>query len=164
MAWDVIDELLKQLSIPYHPSENRILDTSQDSTSQQLTSTSSFINLLELFVDDFIGMPYKISQEHLHHFFPAIIIGIHTTFPPPEVSGHQGQEPISEKHIYQGEVTWETTEDILSWLFHRENFIFQLMWEKCGKIEITKKGGKWRNSSYNASKRFLESYSTPTLV
>ena len=99
-----------------------MLDTAQSSTSHQLMDKSSLINLLEVFMDYFIGMTNNISQDHLRHFFLEILIGIHSVFPPPEVSVHQVQDPMSEKNMYQGEVTWETAKDTLVWLVYGAKF------------------------------------------
>ena len=59
--------------------------------------------------------------------------------PPPEVSGHQGQDSISEKNLDQGEGKRETTKDILGWIVGRENFTLQLMQDKCEKSILLKK-------------------------
>ena len=78
-------------------------------------------------MDDFIGVTNNNAQDRLRHFTRAMPIGIHYELPSPEVSGHQGQYPISEKNLYQGEGTWETTKEILGWLVDRANFTLQIM-------------------------------------
>ena len=57
-----------------------MLYTSQDYTSHRLTATSSFINILVLFVDDFIGMTNNSAQEHPRHFIRAMILGYITCY------------------------------------------------------------------------------------
>ena len=121
-----------------------MLDTAQDSTSHQITAAASFINLLEVFADDFIVMTSNSLQDHLLLFMRTILIGIHSMLPPPEMSGHQGQEPISEKNLDQGEGTRETKKYILDWIVDRENFTLQLMQEKCEKNRLLKKVAKMK--------------------
>ena len=128
-ARDLIKAFLQRVILLEHYFENRVTDTAQDSTSHHLTDTASFINILEVFVDEFIGMTKNSSQDHLCHFTRIIFIGIHYVFPPPEVLGHQGQDPIFENNLDQGEGTWATTKDILAWLLNGETFTLQLMRE-----------------------------------
>ena len=42
--------------------------------------------------------------------------GIHSVFPPPAVSGHVGEDPISEKKLRDGEGLWEVKKEILGWM------------------------------------------------
>ena len=107
-ARDVIEALLQEVSLTDPPFDNRMLDTLQDYTIHLLTDAAPFINILEVSVDDFIGMTNNSAQDHLRHFTRTIIIGIHSVLSPPEVYDHQGQEPISEKNLDQGEGKWET--------------------------------------------------------
>ena len=90
-------------------------------------------------------MTSNSSQDHLRHFSPTIIIGIHYVFPPPEVSGHQGKYPISKKNMDQGEGKWETTKNIMGCLVDGSNFTLQLMQEKCKeKSRLIKKVAKMK--------------------
>ena len=106
------------------------MDTAQYSTSHQITATASFINLLEVSVNDFIGMTNNSAQDHLQQFTHGMLIWIHSVFPPLEVSVHHRPDPISKKKD-QGEGTWETTKDIMGWIVDREKFTLKLMREKC---------------------------------
>ena len=58
-ARNVIEALLQEVSLPEHPFDNCMLDTSQDSTTHQLTATAFFIYIMELFVEEFIVMTNK---------------------------------------------------------------------------------------------------------
>ena len=60
--------------------------------------------------------------------------GIHTIFPPPSVSGHNGFDPISEGKLEKGEGTWSTTKEILGWVFDGKRATIQLPPPKCEKI------------------------------
>jgi len=58
---------------------------------------TQLVQALDVYMDDFIGM----SAGHLHaellHFTQAVLHGIHTVFPPPELTDDQEDEPISVK-------------------------------------------------------------------
>jgi len=58
---------------------------------------TQLVQALDVYMDDFIGM----SAGHLHaellHFTQAVLHGIHTVFPPPELTEDQEDEPISVK-------------------------------------------------------------------
>jgi hypothetical protein len=53
---------------------------------------------LEVFVDDFIGMTNNASLLHLTQLSRAMFHGIHSIFPPLSITGHDGEDPISEKN------------------------------------------------------------------
>ena len=133
-ARDVIEALLQEMSLPEHPFEGEMLDEATASTKFRFQATTTFINLVEVFVDDFIGATNDLSDENLSHFSRAMLFGVHSIFPPPEISKHQGQDPISQKKLQQGEGKWATTKEILGWLVNGANFTLQLMPEKCAKI------------------------------
>ena len=104
----------------------------------------NFVNLIEVFVEDFIASTNNTNWEQLTQFSRAMLHGIHSIFPPLEVSGHQGEDPISQKKLIQGEGLWETTKDILGWIFDRSNFTIQPTPDKCQKIaKLIKKSAKW---------------------
>ena len=68
MERDVIEALLQEISLPDHLFDNCMRDTAQYSTSHQLTAAESYINLLEVLVDDFIVIRNNSSQDHLRQF------------------------------------------------------------------------------------------------
>lgn len=92
------------------------------------------VNLLEVFVDDFCCMTNNLSASHLEHFSKALICGVHSVFPPPEISNHPGEDPISQKKMEEGEATWDYTKDLLGWLVDGINYTIQLSPEKCNKL------------------------------
>lgn len=59
--------------------------------------TNNDINLMEVYVDDFIGGTNILDETHLTNLSRAILHGVHFIFPPPEVSGHTGEDPVSLK-------------------------------------------------------------------
>jgi hypothetical protein len=42
---------------------------------------------------------------------------IHSIFPPPHVTKHSGEDPISEGKIAKGEGLWSTKKEVLNWIF-----------------------------------------------
>ena len=62
--------------------------------------------MLDLFCDYFIHMAQTSDPEQLLHFSRELLHGIHSVFPQPQVSGHNGQDPISKKKLDLGEGQW----------------------------------------------------------
>ena len=134
-ARDVIETLLLESRLPAHAFESQMLNDAHDHhLVWRLQATTSFINLVEVFVDDFIGATNNLTRTHLEHFSRAMLFGVHSVFPPPDITGHQGEDPISQKKLHQGEGTWSHTKEILGWLVDGLNFTLSLLPEKCEKI------------------------------
>jgi len=125
---------LQEVTLPAHPFEDKMLDKARETAWQRLSAAASYVNLVEVFVDDFIGATNNSTMKHLEHFSRAMLIGVRSIFPPPEVSGHHGQDPVSQKKLDQGEGSWETTKEILGWLVDGAHFTVQLMPDKVDKI------------------------------
>ena len=68
---------------------------------------STFLQMLEVYVDNCIQMAQTQDPTILRHCTRAVMHGIHSVFPPPEVSGHSGEDPISQKKLRDGEGLWE---------------------------------------------------------
>ena len=127
----VIEALLLEASLPEQPFKEKMLNTSETLWLQAMIHYS---NLVEVFVDDFIGTTNNISKEHLEHFSRAMIFGVHSIFPPPEVLGRQGKDPVSQNKMNQGEGKWDYTKEILGWMIDGEYFTLQLIPDKCVKF------------------------------
>ena len=41
---------------------------------------------------------------------------IHSVFPPPAITGHDGEDPISLKKLRKGEGVWEVRKEVLGWV------------------------------------------------
>lgn len=131
-ARDVIEALLLESQLPSHPFEDEMLSSTNISiAANRLQATAMFTNLVEVFVDDFIAATNSTDFKHLQHFSRAMLFGVHSIFPPPEISGHQGEDPISQKKLQQGDGSWTSTKEILGWLIDGANFTLQLLPEKC---------------------------------
>lgn len=133
-ARDIIDHLLQEAELESHAFEDKMMEDSSHLPMHRLQAAAAYVNLTEVFVDDFIGVTNDTSRNHLTHFSRAMLHGIHSIFPPPSITGHQGEDPISQKKLHEGEGTWSYQKEILGWLVDGANFTIQLMPSKCEKI------------------------------
>ena len=53
---------------------------------------------MEFFLDDLIAATDNPLLLHLTHFLKEILHGVHSIFPPPNVTKNQGKEQISQKN------------------------------------------------------------------
>ena len=72
--------------------------------------------MLEVYVDDFIQLAQSTDVDVLRHCSRAALHGIHSVFPPPKVTGHSGEDPISKKKLMEGEGVWEVQKEIMGWI------------------------------------------------
>jgi len=112
-----------------------MVNGAKESAISRLHTAAAFVNLVHVFVDDFVGATNNSDKSHLQHFSRAMLYGVHSIFPPPDVSGHHGQDPISQKKMDQGNGTWSTMKEILGWLVDGANFTIQLTPDKCEKLQ-----------------------------
>jgi len=123
------------VNLPAHPFEEVMVNGAKESAISRLHTAAAFVNLVHVFVDDFVGATNNSDKSHLQHFSRAMLYGVHSIFPPPDVSGHHGQDPISQKKMDQGNGTWSTMKEILGWLVDGANFTIQLTPDKCEKLQ-----------------------------
>ena len=90
--------------------------------------------IVEVYVDDSIGMTNHSDRSYLLQLSRAMLHGIHSMFPPPILTGHCGADPVSGKKLEKKEGEWDFTKEILGWIFDGENFTIQLPPEKCDDI------------------------------
>ena len=105
-------------TLPEHPFEGSTISellglensnmwgTNECNKFLNLLEGKPFWTMLEVFCDNFIHMAETSDQEKLLHFSGSLLHGIHSVFPPPKVSGHNGQDPISKKKLDSGEGQW----------------------------------------------------------
>ena len=67
-----------------------------------LLEEKPFWTMLEVFCDNFIHMAQRSYPAQLLHLSRALLHGIHSVFPPPKVSGNNGQDTISKKKLDSG--------------------------------------------------------------
>ena len=138
-ARDTIARLKLDISntLPLHDFEIKMLPkqgNKQVNTKNEQNTKS--ITLTEVFVDDFIGITNDLTSEYLTHLSRSMIHGIHSIFPPPSVTNHNGGDPISEKKLDNDDGRWSFTKEILGWIFNGETYTIQLPEVKCIKIVL----------------------------
>ena len=102
------------------------------------TFREKFFHLFEVYVDDYIALIQSTDPEVLRHHSRALLHAIHQIFPPPEATGHDGENPISlKKLILEGEGIWDTTKEILGWVFDGFERTMQLPQSKVEKLRAT---------------------------
>ena len=90
---DVIEMLLQQENLPEHKFEAKMFDESYTDT----VTPQEVARLIKVFVEDYIAVSNAATQQQLLHISRALLHGIHSIFPPPEVTGHDGEDPIAQK-------------------------------------------------------------------
>jgi hypothetical protein len=113
---DIIEVIANNPNLPPHWLEHDMLQDVMNSKSNMTNhnGTTSF----EVFVDDFIGTTNNISPQHLQQVSRAMLHGIHLIFPLPTVTGHSGEDLVSEQKIQKGEGVWVFEKDVLGWIFN----------------------------------------------
>jgi len=103
--------------LPEHPLENLCMP--QPGTLPVLGdhNTKKLVELLKVYVDDFIGLIQAPTQQQLQHFTWAILHAIHRIFPPATITNNPNDEPIALKKLNQGDGLWSHNKEILGWLF-----------------------------------------------
>ena len=69
--------------------------------------------MLEVFCDYFIHVAQTSDPAQLIHLLESLRHGIYSVFPLPQVSGHNGQYPISKKKFNSGKGQWEVRKEVL---------------------------------------------------
>eukprot|EP00957_Ditylum_brightwellii_P113183 8631418-Ditylum_brightwellii.AAC.1 len=106
----------------------------QQANQQEPPPGETAADLLEVFVDDFIGCTNNITTKHLNTVSRAMLHGLHSIYPTPEVTGHPGRDSCVEKKLKEEEGRWEYVKEILDWTFNGQTFAIQLPKEKCDCI------------------------------
>jgi len=126
-ARDVAETLRTTTALPAHPLEDKTIDRQGLLAAMQhphawaptdLEDRLHNLNhLFELFIDDFVGLVQATDEDILRHHTRALFHGIHSIFPPVSVTGHKGEDPISEKKLDEGDGIWAVRKEILGWIF-----------------------------------------------
>ena len=102
-AQDIIASLLEETVLPKHDFTDKMLSNTE--YLDHLQATAHVVNLTEVFVDDFIAATNDRSKAHLAHFSQAMLMGVHSGFPPASESGQHREDPVPQKKLHQGEGT-----------------------------------------------------------
>ena len=105
-ASDSINTLLKEVKLPVHPCENKMVKEEKHGTRHRLTPEFSYTNLMEIFSDNFIAATNNLKLTHLTHFPRSMLQGVHYIQPPPppphtHIDNHQRQDTISQNTLSQ---------------------------------------------------------------
>ena len=65
----------------------------------------------------------------------ALLHGIHSVFTPPQVLGHNGQDPIYKKKLESGESQWEVRKEVLGWMVDGTTHFIKLARDKQSVID-----------------------------
>ena len=150
-------------SIPVHPF---IADTQISPSFMILPPTDTtrqadpWTYMIEVYMDDFIGLARARSAEHLNHLATAVMTGIHDVFPPDENST---ADPISHKKRKSGDAAWDVKKDLLGITFDGTNKTLWLAEEKRDSIIATLRS--WlRLATNNVAIPFADFQSTMSKV
>ena len=135
-ARDVIQQLLK-VDLPPHPFEHYMLPDANVQLPKEAIDLANTMDLIEVFVDDFIGCTDNLTRSLFVKFTRAMMHGMHSIFQPPSITGHTGGDPISEKKLKQLEGLWEHVKEILGWILNGANYTISLPEKKVAKIQAT---------------------------
>jgi len=144
-ARDIAQEKLEsQAQLAAHPLESLCMPQEGTLPTVSEEKSDALTTLLDVYMDDFIGLAQAITKEELLHFTRAVLHGIHTVFPPPGLMDDPDDEPISVKKLRQGDGLWSTQKEILGWLFDGVTKCLKLPEDKVKKIrksllQITRK-------------------------
>ena len=144
---DLTDFLQSQPALPSHPMEHHMIDPidpnlltlpNLDNILQTPEGHTKFRHLFEVFVDDYCAGLQSTDPAILRHFSRALLHAIHQIFPPPAATGHDGEDPISQKKlILEGEGVWDTRKEILGWIFDGINLTMELPKTKADSLRTT---------------------------
>ena len=90
----------------------------QDIDNLPLTATEDWKFMLEVYMDDYIGLAIPTSRAQLQHYANSVMYGIHDVFPPDEIDE---DDPISLKKLRKADGSWAIVKDILGLTFDGDN-------------------------------------------
>ena len=137
---DVIDWLrTSPTSLPQHPLEHHICNHSLHNTNlgSSVGAQHGTTDKIEVYVDDFIIATNNLQHNHLQHLARSALHGVHSIFPPPKISNHSGEDPISVKKLSSGEGVFSYQKEILGWMFNGIDYTIFLPPSKTTKIITT---------------------------
>ena len=134
-ARDVIEKLIAdETPLPHHDFIDLMLPEETTPTNENELEKTKEITLIEVFVDDFIGAVNNLTDAHLTKVSKAMIHGVHSIFPPPDISGHNGHDPVSHPKLLKEEGLWAFEKEVLGWILNGKDFTLQLPTPKCEAI------------------------------
>ena len=141
---DVAERLRVMPCLPEHPLEDKMIDVTilQRLGSPQHWSKNTFAQrlhklfyLFEVYVDDYCALLQTTDEQMLRHHSRALLHAVHELFPTPDITGHAGENPISQKKlIVDREGVWDVLKEILGWIFDGVKRTMQLPTPKIEKM------------------------------
>ena len=104
-------------SLPPHPLEHWLIHPDKWPANDETVREGTLYRLLEVYVDDFIHLAQTTNATELRHLARATLHGLHSCFPPPSVTGHDGEDPVSLKKLKEGDGQWAVRTELLGWIF-----------------------------------------------
>ena len=117
-ARDIADKnIADDVPLPEHPMENIMMDIDWDNipTHSSDPTQSKFLTLLEVYVDDFLGMVQSTDPIYLRKVTRSLLHAIEHVFPGPDITGSSMGPAVSRKKLI-ADGTWATRKEILGWL------------------------------------------------
>ena len=115
-ARDLTQHLIDaNVTLPWDAAE----DSMQIADIPLRARTDTPTKLLQVYVDDFCHAATQSTDGlHIPTIRRAAIHGIHAFFPPPALTQHvNGKEPISQKKLAQGDGNFDTTKEMIGFIF-----------------------------------------------
>ena len=125
--------------VPEQPLEDIMMDIDWStipplpSPSESEDDKRKFLSILEVYIDDFIGILQSTNEHELRQCSRRILEGINNVFPPPTITGSTMGPAVSKKKLI-ADGTWATRKEILGWLFDGIARTIELPPEKCKQI------------------------------
>ena len=122
-------------SLPTQTNEDIIMniDWSKIPTDVKQDKDIKILHLLEVYIDDFIGMIQTTDKDILLRLTRSILQAIADIFPSPEETGSIMGPPISAKKLAD-EGPWETQKEILGWVLDGVARTIHLPQNKCDNL------------------------------
>ena len=104
---DVIANLLNAGTLPHHPFEDQMRPKNFHSIPATTADLTTLMTLIEVYVDDYIGVIDTITQANIVRVTRAMLHGIHSVFPPRLSQGIMGGTlfPRRNSHSSKGSGT-----------------------------------------------------------
>ena len=93
--------------MPVHPLENLCEPPHKWKVENIGKNCDNLINQLEVYVDDFIMMSQCVTKQELQGISRQVLHKVHCIFPPPQITGHIGEDPTSLKKLKDGDVQFD---------------------------------------------------------
>ena len=90
---------------------------------------------MEVFCNNFVHKAQTNDPAQLLHL-SGVLHGIHRVFPPPQVSGHNGKDPISKKKLESDEVQCAVRKEVLVWMVDGKTYCIELEQDKQSLIDV----------------------------